>query len=103
MDGNVSTNQMINNLKGKILNIPKIDKTLTRSGFAADAEVTGEELSKRFTTDDIVDNLNSDETDKPLSAKQGKVLKDKVDVVDVESLKKRDITVIGTTAVINLD
>ena len=50
---------------------------------------------------DIIDNLTSTNTDKPLSANQGKVLKDEVDLKanDSEVLKKTDIvtTIDGTS------
>ena len=50
--------------------------------------------SDKVNKTDIVDNLTSTDTDKPLSAKQGKVLKDEVDLKanDDEVIKKTDIT-----------
>lgn len=42
MDGNLEANKTLNNLKGKIVSLPKIDKTLSKSGQAADAKVTGD-------------------------------------------------------------
>ena len=33
-------------LKGKILKIPQVDKTLAKEGYAADAKTTGEAISK---------------------------------------------------------
>ena len=51
------------------------------------------EWEKVLLNDDIIDNLTSTDTNKPLSANQGKVLKDEVDLKanDDEVLKKTDI------------
>ena len=53
-------------------------------------------LGTKVDKTDIVDNLTSTDTDKPLSANQGKVLKDEVDLKanDNEVIKKIDITTI---------
>lgn len=42
MDGTVQTTQV--ELKGEIVYIPEVDKTLTKDGYSADAKVTGERL-----------------------------------------------------------
>lgn len=44
MEGNIQKNGNLPTLMGKIFTIPRIDKTLTKSGMAADAAVTGELL-----------------------------------------------------------
>ena len=51
-------------------------------------------LGTKVNKTDIVDNLTSTDIDKPLSANQGKVLKDEVDLKanDDEVVKKTDIT-----------
>lgn len=46
MNGNAETNNIIDNLKGKIAKIPEIDKTLAKEGYAADAKKTGDELAR---------------------------------------------------------
>lgn len=79
MDGNVEINETLQSLKGKIVSIPVVDASLTKEGYAADAKTTGDALAARVKKDDIVDNLISDLTDAPLSAKQGKVLKELLD------------------------
>ncbi len=60
-----------------------VDKTLTISGAAADSKVTGSLLNalndEKVNTIDIIDNLTSELTDKPLSAKQGVVIKGLID------------------------
>ena len=50
-------------------------------------------VDEKVNKTDIVDNLTSTDTDKPLSANQGKVLKDEVDLKakDSEVVKKTDI------------
>jgi hypothetical protein len=46
MNGNAETNNIIDNLKGKITRIPVADKTLSKEGYAADAKKTGDELAR---------------------------------------------------------
>ena len=43
MDGTVQTTQV--ELKGEIVYIPEVDKTLTKDGYSADAKVTGDRLN----------------------------------------------------------
>lgn len=52
-----------------------VDSTLKKSGDAADAKVTGDLLAEKVNTIDIINNLTSNLTNKPLSAAQGVVLK----------------------------
>ena len=69
-------------LMGKVKEIPSVDTTLTKSGFAADAKVVGEKLDElstnRLGAEDVVNSLESNATDKPLSAAMGKELKSMV-------------------------
>ena len=54
---------------------------------------TWSEWTPTLYTTDIIDSLTNDSTDKPLSAKQGKILNDtKVDKVDGKSLSANDFT-----------
>lgn len=46
MDGNIEENKKLNEIRGKILTIPTIDRTLTKDGACADAKVVGEELAR---------------------------------------------------------
>jgi len=46
MDGEATSNETLNNLKGKITRIPVPDKTLSKEGVPADAKTTGDALRK---------------------------------------------------------
>lgn len=70
-------------LKGHIATIPQTDETLTQKGYSADAKAVGEELNKKFAVEDLIDDLNYDLVDKPLSARQGKVLKTMIESIDL--------------------
>ena len=83
MDGNATRNDTMYALRGKIVSIPKVDTTLTKEGCAADAKVTGDALEARVRVVDIVDSLTADDTNKPLSAYQGKVLKGFIDKINL--------------------
>ena len=77
LNGNVSNKEKC--LRGKIRYIPEVDKSLTKSNQCAEAKATGEALEARVKKVDIVDVLTSDASDKPLSARQGAVLKRQLD------------------------
>ena len=74
-----------------------LKKTDATSTYATITTVDG-----KMDKTDIVDNLTSTDTDKPLSANQGKVLKDEVDLIkanDSNVVKKTDIvTTIDNTS-----
>ena len=84
MSGYVTTDDMNTEL-GKKANdneVVKVSNILTDTTGASNnnvlsASVTVTELDKKVNKTDIVDNLTSTNTDKPLSAKQGKALDDK--------------------------
>ena len=78
MDGKLENMQ---SLTGKIKSL-EIDTTLTKKGMCAEAKATGEALAKKVNTADIVDELTSVASDKPLSANQGRVLKKQIDEID---------------------
>lgn len=60
-----------------------VDNTLTISGAPADAKVTGDRINtlndEKVDKIDIIDNLTSELPNKPLSAKQGVVIKGLID------------------------
>ena len=68
-------------MKGKVLSIPLVDKTLTKDGHAADAKATGEAIEKMVKGADIVNDLTTSSPDKPLSAMQGVELKQQIDAL----------------------
>ena len=78
MDGNIEKMQ---SLTGRIKGLG-IDKTLTKKGMCAEAEATGKALATKVSITDIVDDLLSVATDKPLSANQGRLLKKQIDEID---------------------
>lgn len=69
VEGNVKDVEHLRNLRGKITTIPQTDPTLTKSGYAADSKVVGDALNERIRYRDIVDNLTTDEPNKPASAR----------------------------------
>lgn len=56
MEGKTETNRDAQELKGKIIVLPKVDKTLEREGYAADAKETGYRLK---AVNDRVDNIGA--------------------------------------------
>lgn len=82
MDGNAMASMI---LRGKVMDVPRIDGTLTKSGHAADAKTVGEKLSElrdaMLDGDDVVNNLETEDARKPLSAAMGKSLNDRINQV----------------------
>lgn len=66
-------------IKGKLHDLPTVDKTLSVSGASADAKVTGDALARKVNVSDIVDNCTTDTDKKPLSARQGVELQRQID------------------------
>lgn len=75
--GSASSTNNLNVLKGKISSLSPyaVDHTLSVSGSAADAKAVGDALEKKVGFTDIVDNLNTNDANLPLSAKQGVEIK----------------------------
>ena len=80
INGNVANGDN-ETLKGKVKPFPSIDKTLSKEGCCADAKATGDALEARVKKVDIVDNLTTEDSEKPLSAKQGAELKKQLDAL----------------------
>lgn len=76
-----ATSTNLNVLKGKIRSLAPyaVDPSLSVEGAAADAKAVGDELEKKVGYADIVDNLTTSDSDKPLSAKQGVEIKKTVE------------------------
>lgn len=101
--GNASSTNL-NVLKGKIRSLSPyaIDHTLTVEGASADAKAVGDALEKKVAYADIVDNLTTSDSNKPLSAKQGVEIKKSVDNIRLstdESLSnmEKDIEALNST------
>lgn len=71
----------LNCLKGKIASLAPyaVDPTLSEEGSAAEAKAVGDALEKKVSFTDIVDNLNTSDADRVLSAKQGVQLKQNIE------------------------
>lgn len=78
-----ATSTNLNALKGKIRSLSPyaIDPTLSVEGAAADAKTVGDELGNKVSYADIVDDLTTSDSERPLSAKQGSVVKKSVDAL----------------------
>jgi hypothetical protein len=76
-----ATSTNLNVLRGKIRSLAPyaVDPSLSVEGAAADAKAVGDELEKKVSYADIVDDLTTSNSDKPLSAKQGVALRNSVD------------------------
>lgn len=85
--GSASSTNNLNVLKGKISSLSPyaVDPTLKVEGSAAEAKAVGDALEKKVSYSDITDNLTTSDADKPLSAKQGKVLKSAIDNLKAET------------------
>ena len=110
-DGNAPYQQYLKISDTKLVDLGSTSISLTN--YLTSTEIARDYVSKlnfdalKTTVDkkvdkaDIVDNLTSTDTDKPLSANQGKVLKDEVDLKanDSDVVKKTDIvTTIDNTS-----
>lgn len=83
--GSASSINNLNCLKGKISSLAPyaVDPTLSVEGSAAEAKAVGDALEKKVGFTDIVDNLNTNDADLPLSAKQGVALKNSITQLQV--------------------
>lgn len=70
VEGNVKDVESLKALRGTIRYVPKVDDTLTKKGYSADAKVTGDAIAERVRFNDIADNLTTDDAKKVASARQ---------------------------------
>lgn len=70
VEGKAKSNESWKNLRGKIYSIPQTDETLTKAGWSADAKIVGDAFKERIKYTDIIDNMITDNPDKPASARQ---------------------------------
>lgn len=82
--------------KSEVLSVDKVLASVGSEGTDSVycSKLTKDELDKKVNVTDVVDNLTSTDTNKPLSANQGKVLKGEVDLKanDDEVVKKTDVS-----------
>lgn len=74
--GSASSTNNLSVLRGKISSLSPyaLDQTLSVAGAAAEAKAVGNALAKMVEYNDIVDDLETDDSERPLSAAQGVVL-----------------------------
>lgn len=70
VEGDVKNAESLRDLRGKITSIPQTDKTLTKSGYSADAKVVGDALKEKLSFRDIVDDMKTDDPSKAASSRQ---------------------------------
>ena len=95
------TPQMIGTTEMNLDSVYTKQEADARYTLISDFDALKTTVDKKVNKTDIVNNLTSTDTDKPLSANQGKVLKDEVDLKanDSEVVKKTDIaTTIDSTS-----
>ena len=85
--GSASSTNNLKVLKGKISSLAPyaVDHTLSVEGSAAEAKAVGDALEKKVSFTDIVDNLNTNDAELPLSAKQGVELKKSINTLQVQT------------------
>ena len=95
------TPQMIGTTEMNLDSVYTKQEADARYTLITDFDALKTTVDKKVNKTDVVDNLTSTDTDKPLSANQGKVLKDEVDLKanDSDVVKKTDIvTTIDNTS-----
>ena len=96
--GSASSTNDFKVLRGKISSLSPyaLDQTLSVAGSAAEAKAVGDALARKIDYNDIVDDLETDDAERPLSASQGVVLLDRINE-DKKTLTE-DIDEVRTSA-----
>lgn len=96
--GSATPTDNLNVLKGKISSLSPyaLDQTLSVFGSAAESSAVGKALNQKINYGDIADNLETNESGVPLSAKQGVLLVKRMN--DINSSLVKDIDTVRTTA-----
>lgn len=62
IEGKAESGRALYEISGKIKEVPKVDDTLSKEGYAADARMTGRELARiEKKIDDMIDSMGSGE------------------------------------------
>lgn len=96
--GSASSTNNLQVLRGKIASLSPyaLDQTLSVFGSAAEASAVGNALAEKVSYSSVVDNLESEQTTIPLSARQGVVLKNQIN--ELNRTLTEDIDSVRSTA-----
>lgn len=75
-----SVSSSMNTMQSSIMQ--EVDKKVGKEEFQESIDDVNTELDKKINTTDIVDNLESTATELPLSANQGRVTSERVDIIE---------------------
>ncbi len=96
--GSASSTNNLSVLKGKISSLSPyaLDQTLSVFGSAAEASAVGKALANKVSYEDIVNDLETEDSNRPLSASQGVALANHMN--DIDRTLSDDIDSVRTTA-----
>lgn len=103
MEGTLENSREVDQLKGKVIEIPIVDDTLSKAGYSADAKKTGDELALRIKIENIVNDFTSDATNKVASASTVKRLKALLDNIPNKYIPNTGGFIDGDVKVRNVD
>ena len=96
--GSASSTNNLSVLRGKISSLSPyaLDQTLAVAGSAAEAKAVGDALANKLEYNDIADDLETDDSNRPLSAAQGVVLVSRIN--EINKTLTDDIDEVRTSA-----